>query len=316
MKDYIISAGGINIDIKGITYSEKKEADSYPGKIYFTPGGVARNVSENLARLGFNVCLLGCTGDDYFGNYILHETHKANVNTDFVIKSPDVKTSEYLSVSNRSGSFFYAVNDMKESTDLIDREYIIRNLSLIENSKMIIADTNLKKDILQDLVAVAAQKNIPIFIDAVSTEKAQTLKDLDGKIDYLSLNYEEYQSIFGKIRKAADIFDKLYSGDFHNYRYIILKKGKSGAGLVEVAEELVISGKSLCDEVKETNGAGDAFNAGFIFGLLNGFNPADSLRAGNCASYFSLQTYKSVSEELNRENLMILFNQKPKSKEY
>ena len=44
--------------------------DSNPGHISLSAGGVTRNVCENLARLGADVKLLSCVGDDTFGAFI------------------------------------------------------------------------------------------------------------------------------------------------------------------------------------------------------------------------------------------------------
>jgi pseudouridine kinase len=102
MQKYVCAIGGINLDIKGISDSDAK-ADSNLGKVHFTPGGVARNISENLAKLNVPVYLLGCIGEDANGNLIEDKTKLAGVNTEHVFKNPDVKTSVYLSVSNNTG---------------------------------------------------------------------------------------------------------------------------------------------------------------------------------------------------------------------
>ncbi|MEA4820923.1 MAG: PfkB family carbohydrate kinase, partial [Erysipelotrichales bacterium] len=53
MSIYVI--GGANIDIQGTPFEKLKYKDSNPGIISYSFGGVARNVAENLARLGDNV---------------------------------------------------------------------------------------------------------------------------------------------------------------------------------------------------------------------------------------------------------------------
>ena len=51
-KDYIITIGSANMDVAGYSHGVLNYADSNPGKIKFTPGGVGRNISQNLALLG------------------------------------------------------------------------------------------------------------------------------------------------------------------------------------------------------------------------------------------------------------------------
>lgn len=53
-KDYIVIIGSANIDVAGYSHQSLNYADSNPGKIKFTPGGVGRNIAHNLAMLGKN----------------------------------------------------------------------------------------------------------------------------------------------------------------------------------------------------------------------------------------------------------------------
>ncbi|MBR1988988.1 MAG: hypothetical protein IJ987_00810, partial [Firmicutes bacterium] len=54
----ITVVGGINIDIEGSPFKKLKYQDSNPGKVHMAFGGVGRNITENIARLGGNVAML------------------------------------------------------------------------------------------------------------------------------------------------------------------------------------------------------------------------------------------------------------------
>jgi pseudouridine kinase len=316
MKNYICVIGGINIDIKGVANSDFKDSDSHPGVIHFTPGGVARNISENLAKLGVPAFMLGCVGADSFGKLIIEETKKAGVNTDFLLVSEKAATAKYLSVSGKDGKFFNAVNDMNDATDSVNIEYVRNNLEVLEKSSMIVIDANLNKDVLEEIISIANKNQIPVLLDAVSSKKALVVKNLKGSIDYLSVNSTEFKIIFGKYKKTADILDKLFNGDFRNFKYIILKKGSSGVNLIETKEELMLSCKGLKTDVTEPNGAGDAFIAGFLYGLQNKYDLSESARIGTCVAFFTLGTVKSVFEDLNSKDVLNLFQEKSKTNEF
>jgi pseudouridine kinase len=313
MNDYVCVIGGINIDIKGISDTSGKEPDSHPGKIYFTPGGVARNVSENLARLDIPVYLLGCVGDDYFGNFIIDKTRNKGVNTDNIIKSSSVSTSKYLSVSSNNGNLHYAVNDMKESSELITPEYILKNKKIFENSKLIVADTNLSPESLNKVVSIANDNNIPVFIDTVSSAKASIVNKLQGRIEYLSPNLLENENLFGNYDKMSEI---LTTGIFKNFGYIILKKGIEGVTIIDVENERSFEVDALSVDVVEPNGAGDAFNAGFIYSIIRNYDVQIAARVGICAAHITLKSEKSVSDELTQKNLLDLYNQKISENEF
>jgi len=310
MNKYVCVVGGINLDIKGVAESGNITSDSHPGKIIFTPGGVARNISENLARLGMPVYLFGCAGNDLQGELILAETKKAGVNVQYVLKSDLCSTAKYLSVSNSHGDLSYAVNDMKDSLSLITADYISSNSEILESAGFIVLDTNLSQDVLQFVINFANKNNIPVFVDTVSSAKAVVIKGLRGAIDYLSPNIHEYESLFGKTTDNKAKLRLIQNGVFRNYKYIIVKKGKEGIDIIDVENSNVSSVKGLKPDVREPNGAGDAFNAGFIFGLIEDYDVVESSKIGICAAYYTLMSENSVSNEITRQKVLDLYKQK------
>lgn len=67
-KDYVVIIGSANIDVAGYSHESLNYADSNPGKIKFTPGGVGRNIAQNLALLGNKAWLLSAVGSDFMAN--------------------------------------------------------------------------------------------------------------------------------------------------------------------------------------------------------------------------------------------------------
>lgn len=316
MKKHISVIGGINIDIKGIADTGKIAGDSYKGKVRFTSGGVARNIAENLARLGMKVYLFGTAGDDYFGNFVIRETKRSGVKTEFIYKSSSVETAKYLSVSSEANKFFYAVNDMSDASGKTNLKYIRSVKTILEKSSMIVIDANLKEEVLEELIKLSDRKQIPVFADAVSSEKAIVFKNLKSKIEYLSVNENEFKSIFGKNNISSGLKNKKEREVFQSFGHIILKKGSSGVSLIETTDRSVTECKALKTEIAEPNGAGDSFNAGFIYGLMNGYSKVEALRLGTCASYLTLRTIKSVSEEINSKKITELFHKNSGSDEF
>ncbi len=309
MQKYVCAIGGINLDIKGITDNLSHAADSHIGKIHTAPGGVARNVAENLSRLKIPVYLLGCIGTDGNGKIVSDKTNEAGVNTEHIMTSDKINTAVYLSVSDNEGNLISAVNDMKESLNMITVEYLKEKTKVITNSRIIFADTNLNKESLQYVITTANENKIPLYIDTVSGKKSSVIKDLQGKIDYLSPNLNEFNNIFGEFN-IDRINWKLEDAAFQKFRFIILKRGEKAAVLLDIKKNKVKLIKPIELDVVEPNGAGDAFNAGFIYGLMNQYEEYDSTQLGICAAHFALKSIHSVSEKLTEESLLQLFKRK------
>ena len=67
MGDHVLVIGGTLLDTKGKPDAGLAPSTSNPGRIRYSRGGTARNVAENLARLGTNVILITAVGDDLIG---------------------------------------------------------------------------------------------------------------------------------------------------------------------------------------------------------------------------------------------------------
>ena len=66
-------------DISGNPGNNLIRGDSNPGKISISAGGVARNITENLSRLGIQVQLISAFGNDYFGRMLIEDCNKLNI---------------------------------------------------------------------------------------------------------------------------------------------------------------------------------------------------------------------------------------------
>lgn len=63
----VVVVGGINCDIIGKSFEKIVPSTSNPGSINISPGGVGRNIAQNLCQLGIKTVMLGSVGKDSFG---------------------------------------------------------------------------------------------------------------------------------------------------------------------------------------------------------------------------------------------------------
>lgn len=138
-KDYVVIIGSANIDVAGYSHESLNYADSNPGKIKFTPGGVGRNIAQNLALLGNKAWLLSAVGSDFYGQSLLTQTNQSGVYVDKCLIVPGENTSSYLSLLDNTGEMLVAINDMNIS-NCISAEYLAQHREFIQGAKVIVAD--------------------------------------------------------------------------------------------------------------------------------------------------------------------------------
>ena len=80
----VVVIGGSNVDIKARSAAPATPRTSNPGHGSMTPGGVGRNIAENLARLGTRTHLVSAVGRDALGDNLVAQTSAAGVRGEHV----------------------------------------------------------------------------------------------------------------------------------------------------------------------------------------------------------------------------------------
>ena len=102
---YVVVVGGVNIDIGGQSFSSLVTADSNPGRISMSLGGVGRNIAHNLSLLGTDVRLLTAFGDDIHGQRIISSCAELGIDISHALRVSDCPTSTYLYVADEPPAF-------------------------------------------------------------------------------------------------------------------------------------------------------------------------------------------------------------------
>ena len=87
--------GAANIDIQGFPFKKLIPGDSNPGKIRLCPGGVSRNIAENLSRIGVVTELITAVGGGANGQYILQSCMESGIGINHALILPEMESSTY-----------------------------------------------------------------------------------------------------------------------------------------------------------------------------------------------------------------------------
>jgi pseudouridine kinase len=133
--ELVVVVGGANVDIKAHSTAALVGATSNPGTVVRTPGGVGRNVAENLARLGTRVALVSTVGSDPDGDWLLKETAAAGVDVTPVLRGG--RTGRYVAVLDADGELVAGVSDMT-ATDALGPEVLDHDL--LRSAGLVVVD--------------------------------------------------------------------------------------------------------------------------------------------------------------------------------
>ena len=138
--------GGINMDVSVHAHHALLAADSNPGQVQCSPGGVARNLAENLVRLGQDVRLLGVLGDDVFGQALRQSGAAMGLDMRACLTLPSQRSATYVCLHRADGDMDVAVNDM-DIMDALTPAHLQPQTALLRSPAVLVADCNLRPDV-------------------------------------------------------------------------------------------------------------------------------------------------------------------------
>ena len=260
--------------------------------IAYASGGDALNVAVNLSSLGVNTGVAGVIGNDAPGNHILSFLKKTGINYDNVVKSKKYQTSVSVVLCEESGEhhFLYYGKSNDEFNESMIPDKVLSQIKIL-NVGSVMALSGLDGNGLADLFRRAKKHDVITTLDAAHDVHGKWLFKVEKALQYADVfipSYAEAKMITGyeQPEKMAD-FMKQYK-----LKIFGVKLGVQGCYITDFNDSGGINIPAFeCDEVVDTTGAGDAFMAGFISGLLAGFKYIDCTLLGNAASNFCIRHY-------------------------
>lgn len=296
---YVCVVGGANIDLLCMPLSKIQLRDSNPGHIEVSCGGVGRNIAENLARLGTNVRLLTVLGTDGNAGMLRANAEKWGIDLTHALTVYGA-SSTYISLNDVDGDMFVGFSAM-ENIRLIDKNYLEKNLSVLNGADCVVADANLT----DGLAYLCDNVTSPIFFDAVSCAKVARAKPDLRNITCLKLNHGEALTLSGvdvrDIASAKKCFRTLACT-----KALYVSCGSEGVYYVS-ADEAMFLPSFRASEVVNASGAGDSFVAGSVYGFVNGYDFKDCALLGAACGAITVASATTVSDKMTADNVLRIF---------
>ncbi len=295
---YAVVVGGVNVDIGGRAFAPLVAEDSNPGAVTISLGGVGRNIAHNMSLMGMDVRLLTACGDDLNGERVGASCSELGIDMSHALRVPGAATPTYLYLTTPDGEMVLAVSDMAVC-EKITPAYLTANLALLQNAQVVVADANIPAAALQYL---AGNCTCPLFVDPVSTAKAEKLRPILHRIHTLKPNKLEAELLSGvKIESredAAKAADKLTA---LGVRRIFITLGADGVYAAHGDKRLWLP--NIPGQMVNTTGCGDAFMAALVWAYLRGSDLETTACAGLAASSIAMESGETINPAMSAEAL-------------
>lgn len=291
---YAVVVGGVNVDIGGKSFAPLVSADSNPGSVHTSLGGVGRNIAHNLSLMGTDVRMLTAFGDDVHGQKVAASCSELGIDVSHARRITGGTTSTYLYLTDEKGEMALAVSDM-EICKKITPTYLSSNLNLLQNAQVIVADANIPQE---SLVYLAENCTVPLFCDPVSTAKAEKLRPILSRIHTLKPNRMEAELLSGvKIETKEDVAkaaDKLLEAGVHR---LFISLGSEGVYAAMGNERLWLP--NFPGKMVNTTGCGDAFMGAIAWAYLEGLDLKNTALAGLAAGSIAMESQETINPAMS-----------------
>ena len=300
---YVLVIGAAGLDIVGRATTDLHIGSSNPSNLRMSFGGVARNVAENLARLGMDVVLITAVGDDPQGKQLLAQISETGVNVDHTLVVPDQPTGTYLAILDHQGNLHLGMDDMRV-IEAIPSEHLRQRRELFKGAATLFVDTNLPPRTLRTAISLAWRSKIPIAANPTSVSLAPTLIPHLERLWLITPNEAEAEVLCPHPVPHADrdmAIDAARHLVSQGVNIAIITMAEFGLGYAGTDSSGHVP--ALQTDIVDPTGAGDALTAAVIFALLNDIPLDEAVRLGLAAAALTLRSPGTVATDLSIELL-------------
>jgi sugar/nucleoside kinase (ribokinase family) len=281
MKEFdILAVGELNADLilRGDVTPEFGQVEKFIESADLTPGSSTGIFACGAAQLGLRVAFIGKVGDDEFGHFLLRELERRGIDISGAVIDPYLKTGLTVILSRGADRAILTFPGCIPALryEEIDLSYVARARHLHIGSYFLLD---------------ALRPNLPTLFDLAHTHTLTVSMDTnydpsetwdDGlwecleRTDIFLPNEAELRAIFQAIARNEGTLETSLHFFAQHVPTVAAKLGAQGA-IAQRGKE-VTRANALSLEVVDTTGAGDTFDAGFIYGHLAGWDLKRALR--------------------------------------
>lgn len=307
MKNKVLVVGELNVDLilNNIEGIPEIGAEKLAEDMILTLGSSSAIFASNLSFQKVDVSFLGMIGEDQFGQLVISTFKDKNVKTDLIIESTEHQTGVTVvmnygldrAMATYQGAMSHLSFEHFDKINLADFDHI--HVSSIFLQPLI-------KESICKIFSKAKEHNLSTSLDPQWDPNEKWDLPLENLLPLVDVFLPNEKELFAltktdSVTKGIEKLEPFSKG-------LVIKKGENGACL-KMGEELLSISAFLNDNVVDAIGAGDSFDAGFIYGYINKFTNLDSLErasilgaisttnAGGTSAFSNHQAVEKIARE-------------------
>ncbi len=265
-----------------------------------TIGGSACIFAAGAAKLGLKTAYIGKVGDDDFGRFMRDQLSAKGIDVSGLVIDPSIKTGLGISLStgNDRAILTYGGSIPLLNYQDIDFDIIAAGRHLHSGSFYLLDSLRPEMaQVYQRAKALGLSTSIDTNYDPKEVWEQNQIMGVLAHTDIFLPNTTELEKISGKT--DLESAKKFFTGSSD----LLLAVKNGDAGALAFQRDQHYAAESIQVSPVDTTGAGDSFDAGFIFGYLSGFSIEKSLRIGCVCGALSTQGLGGTAAQASQSDL-------------
>lgn len=275
----IAVVGSINMDVAVTTPKLPMRGETLIGNdLHYVPGGKGANQAVALAKLGADVTMFGCVGDDQFGGALIKNLQDQGVNTSFVRVQPAISSGVAIITVGENDNTIIVVPGANKLTD---EAYVQSILPTLSGYDIVLFQLEIPLAAVRLAAEHCSKAGKTVILNPAPAQKLDP--QLIQAASFITPNEHEVKLVFDQQDDYTEILKQ-------NPGKLIVTLGSAGAATALASGE-ILHIPPVPATVVDTTGAGDTFNGAFAYGLSTGLAIDKALLFANAAAAVAIESF-------------------------
>lgn len=271
--------GSINMDMTVKAERIPLKGETLKGwDLKYVPGGKGANQAVAMAKLGAEVEMFGCVGDDAAGASLLKNLQDVGVETKCVkVVEGEPTGLAMITVGDNDNTIIVVAG----TNDHVDIGYVNEVKDSLLECEIVLLQHEIPQETVEYVIALCADNGVKVVLNPGPARPVK--QELLEKVTYLTPNEHEAVILFGRDLSFEEMMKR------YPEKLVITQGSRGVSTCLKSGEVILVPARKA--NVVDTTGAGDTLNGAFTVAVTEGRDISDALAFANTAAGLSTEKF-------------------------
>ncbi len=271
--------GSINMDMTVKAERIPLKGETLKGwDLQYIPGGKGANQAVAMAKLGAEVEMFGCVGDDAAGDSLVKNLQDTGVETGHIKVVPGVPTGLAMITVGENDNTIIVVAGTNNHVDI---DYVNEVKDSILECEIVLLQHEIPQETVEYVISLCADNGVKVVLNPGPARPVK--QEILEKVTYLTPNEHEAVILFGKDISFEEMMKR------YPEKLVITQGSRGVSTCLKNGEVILVPARKA--NVVDTTGAGDTLNGAFTVAVTEGKGIAEALEFANTAAGLSTEKF-------------------------